>query len=92
MPACEARVGARVRELCLEHRELLVYVPTLRHERALVPVDVRERAKAVVLQLEIPVRMIEWLSDGLLYDPDAPYARKPMEIVSYAELMPVTNQ
>src|SRR5882762_6372488 len=51
------------RALCasslLELRKLLVDVALARDERAAVALDVRERAEAVVLQFEDPVRMIE---------------------------------
>ena len=53
-----------VRDLVEQHRVLLVDVPAAGHERAAVALDVRERAEAVVLQLEQPVRMIERTGDA----------------------------
>ena len=59
-----ARLGAhRVRDLLAQHRKLFVDVAAAGHERAVVALDVGERAEPVVFQLEQPIRMIERIGD-----------------------------
>lgn len=55
-----ARLGThRVRDFVVQHWKLLVDVPTTRHERALITIDLRERPEAVVFQLENPITVVE---------------------------------